>query len=95
MAGNDSSSLKVAILAIRAEINKYESLLTSGAIKNPRLIRDLLDSLQEAAQRLNAAYIEEQKSWSNLPDSEQLIKTFSADKKLKPKLKATAGCVAL
>ena len=93
MAACQSSSLQTAILAIRAEIEKYELLLASGAMKNPRLIRDLLDSLQEASQRLNLAYREEQKSWSNLPDSEQLLKSFSVGGKIKAKSKTLTEMV--
>jgi hypothetical protein len=69
----DNLTLMMAIQAVRDQIQRYESLLTSETLRDPEEIQSLIFSYEKAAERLKEAYEREWSAGSNLPPYSKLV----------------------
>lgn len=73
MAEVDSITLMMAIQAVRAQIERFEALLTSETLRDPEEIQSLIFSYEKARDRLREAYEREWTEGSNLPPYSKLV----------------------
>ena len=69
----DSLTLMMAIQAVRDQIRRYESLLTSATLRDPGEIQSLIFSYEKAAERLKQAYEDQWSEGSDLPPYSKLV----------------------
>lgn len=74
MAALDGLTLMMAIQAVRAELDRYELLLTSQTLRDPEEIQSLIFSYEKALEQLRTAYESERKPGSNLASYAKLVK---------------------
>jgi hypothetical protein len=73
VADVDSLTLMMAIQAVRDQIERFETLLTSETLRDPEKIQSLIFTYEKAARRLKEAYEKDWSEGSNLPPYSDLV----------------------